>query len=288
MESILDLVLRLLGGDEELTNAYHADPAAFADKYFGDLCGADWNDLNLALDQTGIFTHNFDTGGNVVNQGNGVEQGITAKETGHYGHQGHHGDHAAAQLQNIVNNYSQIDDRDTITDQSVNQVISTGGGDFWQRIDNDSTTASGDGAVAAGDDINGDVSTIGHGDGNVGAGNVVGEDNDGNAVGEDSTVDNDPDNSLVIIDVDDSDTSTVSETENSFNSGSEDSFNKADDSFNDADDSFNNNSINNSIVSDDDGVDDDSSTTQNGLINVNDVLSHNNIPVDVDILNGVL
>jgi hypothetical protein len=52
----------------------------------------------------------------------------------------------------------------------VNQNIDTGGGDFDQNIDIDPTIASGDGAVAAGDDIE---------DSNVvtGDGNVVGEDN---------------------------------------------------------------------------------------------------------------
>ena len=47
----------------------------------------------------------------------------------------------------VTNNY--IDDRDTIVDNSVNQQIDTGGGDFDQDIDIDSNVASGDGAVAA-------------------------------------------------------------------------------------------------------------------------------------------
>jgi hypothetical protein len=76
----------------------------------------------------------------------------------------------------VTNNY--VDDRDTIVDNSINQQIDTDGGDFDQDIDIDSTVASGDGAVAAGDDINAPVTT---GDGNqVGEGNVSG---DGNVVG---------------------------------------------------------------------------------------------------------
>jgi hypothetical protein len=81
----------------------------------------------------------------------------------------------------VTNNF--IDDRDVNIDNSVNQQIDTGGGDFDQNIDIDSTVAAGDGAVAAGDDISGDVNT---GDGNtIGDGNVSGE---GNIVGDDNEV----------------------------------------------------------------------------------------------------
>ena len=51
----------------------------------------------------------------------------------------------------VTNNY--VDDRDTIVDNSVNQQIDTGGGDVDQVIRTSSSTASGDGAVAAGGDI---------------------------------------------------------------------------------------------------------------------------------------
>ena len=56
---------------------------------------------------------------------------------------------------NVVNNYSwtsTVDDRDTITDQSVNQNI-WADGDVTQYFDNHSVIASGDRAVAAGDDV---------------------------------------------------------------------------------------------------------------------------------------
>ena len=78
----------------------------------------------------------------------------------------------------VTNNY--IDDRDTTVDNSVNQQIDTHGGNFDQDIDVHSTVASGDGAVAAGGDI--DHSTITTGDHNqVGDGNVAGN---GNVVGD--------------------------------------------------------------------------------------------------------
>ncbi|MCK6211726.1 IniB N-terminal domain-containing protein [Georgenia sp. EYE_87] len=68
--------------------------------------------------------------------------------------------HAVQQLSYVVNNYSytsKIDDRDTITDQSVNQNI-WADGDVVQLFDNDAVIASGDHAVAAGDDADVDNS----------------------------------------------------------------------------------------------------------------------------------
>jgi hypothetical protein len=90
----------------------------------------------------------------------------------------------------VTNNY--VDNRDTVIDNSVNQQIDTGGGDFDQDIDIDSTAATGDGAVAADGDIR--DSEIVTGDGNqVGQGNLSGSDNlvgDGNDTvsGDDNTI----------------------------------------------------------------------------------------------------
>jgi hypothetical protein len=77
----------------------------------------------------------------------------------------------------ITNNYT-IDDRDI--DNSIHQDIDNRGGHFDQNISNVSN--SGDGAVVAGDDIDGSTITTGDhnqvGDGNVaGSGNVVGDHN---------------------------------------------------------------------------------------------------------------
>ena len=72
----------------------------------------------------------------------------------------------------VTNNY--VDDRDTSIDNSVNQQIDTGGGDLDQIIRTSSTTASGDGAVAAGGDIR--DSTITSGDDNqIGDNNIRGD-----------------------------------------------------------------------------------------------------------------
>ena len=74
----------------------------------------------------------------------------------------------------VTNNY--VDDRDTSVDNSVNQQIDTDGGDVDQLIRTTSSTASGDGAVAAGGDIR--DSTITSGDGNqVGDNNIRGDGN---------------------------------------------------------------------------------------------------------------
>ncbi|MBC3194611.1 hypothetical protein H7X46_26530 [Pseudonocardia sp. C8] len=82
----------------------------------------------------------------------------------------------------VTNNHYtyNVDDRDTIVDNSINQNIDTGGGDFNQDIETNSVVASGDGAVAAGDDI--EDSTVTTGDDNV-----VGDDNDV-VRGDDNTV----------------------------------------------------------------------------------------------------
>ncbi|MEQ3554919.1 IniB N-terminal domain-containing protein [Pseudonocardia nematodicida] len=82
----------------------------------------------------------------------------------------------------VTNNHYtyNIDDRDTIVDNSINQNIDTGGGDFFQDIETNSVVASGDGAVAAGGNISDSTITTGNG-------NIVG---DGNSVvdGDDNTV----------------------------------------------------------------------------------------------------
>lgn len=104
-------------------------------------------------------------------------------------------DHTIREIVRMVQQYTTIDARSTIVDQSVNQNIWTNGGDVMQIFDQEAVTASGDGALAGGDDVQltdtdtditvGDVS-IGNdtydgsfnqtGDGNVGP--VIPEDAD--------------------------------------------------------------------------------------------------------------
>src|ERR1700742_695760 len=116
MESLLDIILRLLSHDEELTKEYENNPDAFADKYFSNLCTEDWDDLKLVLDQSSVvqrdidFSRSYDTGGNEATASSvGYAEGAS-------GNGYHHDDsnHAVSQLHQIVNSYSYVDDRDTI------------------------------------------------------------------------------------------------------------------------------------------------------------------------------
>lgn len=56
------------------------------------------------------------------------------------------------EIMRIMNQFTTVDARSTIVDQSVNQSIWTQGGDVTQHFDQEAVIASGDHAVAAGDD----------------------------------------------------------------------------------------------------------------------------------------
>jgi hypothetical protein len=56
------------------------------------------------------------------------------------------------EIKNIVHQFTTIDARTTLVDQSTNQNIWTNGGDVTQIFDQEAVVASGDEAVAAGDD----------------------------------------------------------------------------------------------------------------------------------------
>ncbi len=56
------------------------------------------------------------------------------------------------EINRIINQFTSVDARTTIVDQSVNQNIWTEGGDVTQVFDQEAVVASGDNAVAAGDD----------------------------------------------------------------------------------------------------------------------------------------
>jgi hypothetical protein len=270
--------LRNLIWNDDAREEFADDPEKALDEAgLGHLSADDVHDALLLMqedNQDADFSRNYDTGGNDIH--------IAAPEPVHHGD----GDsESAVEYINryITNNY--VDDRDTIIDNSVNQQIDTGGGDFDQDIDIDSVVASGDGSVAAGDDIEdsnivtGDGNTVG--DGNVtGDGNVVGDDNeavigDGNTssfgdgdatsveVGGDLSAD---DGSAISIGGD----ASVDNTDNSV----EDSFN--DNSDHSVEDSFNDNSsyTDNSDNSTEDSYNDNSSYTED---------SHNDVEHDHDV-----
>ena len=61
-------------------------------------------------------------------------------------------DQVVNEIVRILNQFTTVDARSTIVDQSVNQNIWTDGGDVTQLFDQEAVIASGDHAVAAGDD----------------------------------------------------------------------------------------------------------------------------------------
>ncbi|HLU58728.1 MAG TPA: IniB N-terminal domain-containing protein [Pseudonocardia sp.] len=157
--------LRMLIFNEEAREDFAENPEkALDDAGLGHLSAEDVADALAILhddSQNADFSRDFNSGGNEINVAAPapVSGGESAAEyINHY----------------ITNNY--IDDRDTNIDNSTNLQVDTDGGDFSADIDVDSTVASGDGAVAAGDDI--EDSTITTGDGNVvGDNNISGDGN---------------------------------------------------------------------------------------------------------------
>ena len=63
-------------------------------------------------------------------------------------------DEVIREITRIINQFTSVDARTTIVDQSTNQNIWTEGGDVTQIFDQEAVVASGDDAVAAGDDAN--------------------------------------------------------------------------------------------------------------------------------------
>jgi hypothetical protein len=158
--SLLDWILSLLR-DPDARAAFQTDPDGYTAHYgFQHLSSADVHDALCLIADNGSasYDHKFSAASEV-----------------HYPpppvHHSHHSDHShddspARYLHEyITNNYTTIEEHNTNIDNSVHQNIDTHGGDFNQVIDNDPVVASGDGAVAAGGNI--DHSTVTTGDGNV-------------------------------------------------------------------------------------------------------------------------
>lgn len=80
----------------------------------------------------------------------------------------------------VTNEY--VDNRDTFIDKSIHQKIDTDGGDLYQRFDDHSVYAIGDGSIATGGSIKDSTLVTGNGntagDGNIkGHQNIVGDEN---------------------------------------------------------------------------------------------------------------
>jgi hypothetical protein len=281
--SLLDLLLNLFR-DPEAMAAFKDDPNGYLAPC-GDISPDDVHDALMLLNdnQDASFDREYNTGSN-HSGGNHVHVPPPPAPEKHEGESDHE---ATVRYLNtyITNNY--VDDRDTIIDNSVNQQIDTGGGDFDQDIDIDSTAATGDGAVAAGDDIEG--SNIVTGDDNqVGDGNISG---DGNVVGDDNDVVSGDNNTSAFGDGDANNTSLedveVSDGGALAVGGDATGEQDIDGSFNDTTTSTENNTeFDNSFNEDNDAtsgsfnetetdVDTDSHNTTH-----NDVQSHNDVAVD--------
>ncbi|MGI5126459.1 IniB N-terminal domain-containing protein [Pseudonocardia sp. CA-107938] len=170
--SLIDLIMSLLR-DPAQRAAFQEDPEGFLASC-GDISPEDVKDaIELADDR---------------DSGHGGSHVHVPPPPHPHPHPGESDHEAAVRYLNtyITNNYS-IDDHSI--DNSVHQNIDNEGGTFNQDIHNVSN--SGDGAVVAGDDIDGSTITTGDhnqvGDHNVqGSGNVVGNDNQA-VTGDDNT-----------------------------------------------------------------------------------------------------
>ncbi|BBG05514.1 MULTISPECIES: IniB N-terminal domain-containing protein [Pseudonocardia] len=168
----------------------------------------------------------------------------------------------------VTNNHYtyNIDDRDTIVDNSINQNIDTGGGNFNQSIETNSVVASGDGAVAAGRDIEDSVITTGND-------NIVG---DGNNVvkGDDNTIAFGSGDATKVGNISADDGSAVAVGGNATGS-------------NDTDGSFNETNTTTEVTTDisdsynqDSSQDNDTTITDNSTTE-NHLLSHNGVDADI-------
>jgi hypothetical protein len=183
--SILEFLQKMID-DVGLRDWFARDPQGALENHgLRDVSPEDVRDAIVLADdsQTADFSRNVDQ------SFHGTVGAAAAHHASHDG--GHDGGHDEGHSEGhreaiehlsryVTNNF--VDDRDTNVDDSVNQQIHTDGGDVDQLIHTTSTTASGDGAVAAAGDIDGSQVTTGNdnqiGDGNIrGDGNVQGDDN---------------------------------------------------------------------------------------------------------------
>jgi hypothetical protein len=201
--SLLDFLRNLLR-DDEARAAFNADPGGYLEDHgFGHLSGEDVYDaMGLVCDTLPPYVaaevanhyRSTSSGGNRVE----VNQGSTPPPPPPQRQPGEDDlDAAIRQISYVTNNYSytEIDDRDNNIDNSTNtSIIADGDVDFDQDIENTNTIASGDGAVAAGDDI--EDSQVVTGDGNQTAGDDIedsqniGGDNSGIAANDSNVEDN--------------------------------------------------------------------------------------------------
>jgi hypothetical protein len=175
-QSLLDFILNLMRNDDAKA-AFATNPdKALADAGLSNVCSEDVSDAMSYVAEyhpvTFVGDRSYDVGDTRVSQHASSGHFDGSRDDDDRGYRPEHhdgGSHAAVvqQLDYITNNYSYADSHDTVIDKSVNQNI-WNKGDLSQRFDDHSVTAT-DHSVAAGRDINGDVAN--------GDDNVVGHDN---------------------------------------------------------------------------------------------------------------
>jgi hypothetical protein len=289
-QSLLEFILSLLR-DPETAQAFDSNPQAVLNQQgFGDLCGDDVAEaMPLVADHSRVsFDRHYDGGGNVVHPS------MPAPHPGH----GESDIHAVIrQIQYVTSNYSYTDSHNSILDNSVNQAI-WADGDVLQNFDNDPVMASGNGAVAAGDDVDGTITT--------GDDNVVGDDNevsagdgatsfgDGDANTGDVTAHGPGaaasanghaeggDDESTHTDVDNFGSGNVAVAGDDADIDADDSHDdNSSDSHDDSHDDSSTDSHDDSSTHDNTVVDDsNNSVHDNDVLSHNDVMSHNDVPTD--------
>ncbi|MEO6085308.1 MAG: IniB N-terminal domain-containing protein, partial [Umezawaea sp.] len=157
--SLLQFILQLLGDDSARAEFTASPHEVLRENGFDNLCAADVRDArplivdNVQTAQSNSFDRELNGGGNSTH----VHHTPPPPSDGGGGHGGGGDggmDGAIQEIHYITQNYSWSDSHNTVLDNSVNQNI-WADGDVVQWFDNDPVVASGDGAVAAGDDVNG-------------------------------------------------------------------------------------------------------------------------------------
>jgi hypothetical protein len=288
--TIMEILERIFGADRE---EFLENPEQYlADNGLDNISCDDFDDVLVSFLENTNTEYRNERGD--VNQGGSFENNTGGGHVGptvpHHGQSDHEA--IAEHLTTVVHEYGDTfitnDDRDTYNDQSFQGTIISDGD---VTFDNDIVSASGDGAVAAGDDIDGNVVTgddniIGNnnqvGDGAFGDGAIQGgvTVDDGGAFGNNggSASGSQDDNSTT----DNSDNSDNSVTDNSDNSDNsidvdvEDSFQDNDETTTTTD-----NSIEVEVEDSFQDNDQDNDTTDNSIdVEVDDVLSNNTTTLD--------
>jgi hypothetical protein len=166
--------LRNLLFDRGLQQQFVANPQqTLAQAHLSNLSPADVHDALVLLQDND--THDFGSHSSHSSHSNQGDHTWNPPAPVPAHHSGSEHQAAVEYLSNHVTN-TYVDGRSTNIDNSISQHIDTHGGDVDQSFDNHQVVASGDGAVAAGGNI--EHSTITTGDHNqVGNGNVAGDNN---------------------------------------------------------------------------------------------------------------